>query len=95
MGYIIEVTEDRVSELSEHIGKALRHAGKAMEIAESFCDDYGYGERGGRYGERDDEDWEEDDRMGSRDWNRGRMYPRERGGYIGMRRRRDSRGRYM
>lgn len=95
MGYIIEVTEDRVSELSEHIGKALRHAGKAMEIAESFCDDYGYGERGGRYGERDDEEWEDDDRMGSRDWGRGRTYPRGMYGERRGGRRRDSRGRYM
>lgn len=87
MGYIIEVSEDKVSGLAEHIEKALRHAGKAMQCVEEMYDgDYGYGERG-RYGERDEEDWEDDDRMGERRYGRGRG--------MGMRRRRDSRGRYM
>lgn len=87
MGYIIEVSEDKVSGLAEHIEKGLRHLGKAMQCVEEFYDgDYGYGERG-RYGERDDEDWDDDDRMGERRYGRGRG--------MGMRRRRDSRGRYM
>lgn len=90
MGYIIEVSEDKVSGLAEHIGKALRHAGRAMECIEEMYDgEYGYGERG-RYGERDDyedDDWRDDDRMGERRYGRGRGM-----GY--RRRRRDSRGRY-
>lgn len=89
MGYIIEVSEDKVSGLAEHIEKGLRHLGKAMQCVEEFYDgDYGYGERG-RYGERDDEDddWRDDDRMGERRYGRGRG--------MGYRRRRDSRGRYM
>jgi len=84
MGYMIEISEDKVSGLSEHVEKVLRHAGKAMQCIEEMCDDYGYGERGG-YGERDDDDWDGDDRMGERRYGRGR----------GIRRRRDYRGRYM
>lgn len=82
MGYIIEVSEDKVSGLAEHIEKALRHAGKAMQCVEEMYDGgYGYGER-----DRDDDDWDDDDRMSER-----RYYGRG----MGMRRRRDSRGRYM
>lgn len=80
---IIEITEDKISSLSEHIEKALRHAGKAMQCVEDMYDD-GYG-----YGERDEDDWDDDDeRMGHR------RYDRRRGG-MGERRRRDARGRYM
>lgn len=83
---VIEITEDKVSGLAEHIEKALRHAGKAMQCVEGMYDDYGYGERGG-YGERDEDDYDDDDRMGERRYGRGRG--------MGMRRRRDYRGRYM
>lgn len=83
MGYIIEVTEDKMSGLSEHIEKALRHAGKAMQCIEDMYDG-GHG-----YGERDEDDWDDDDdRMGER------RYGRRRGG-MGERRRRDARGRYI
>lgn len=82
---IIEITEDKVERLSEHIEKALRHAGKAMQALEEFYGE-GYGERG-HYGERDD-DWDDDERYGERyDYGRG-------GRRMGERRRRDSRGRY-
>lgn len=84
MGYIIEVSEDKISSLSEHIEKALRHAGKAMQCLEDMYEgERGYGERG--YGERDDDDMYEEDE---------RRYGRRRGG-MGERRHRDARGRYM
>lgn len=92
MGYVIKVTHEKVADLSENIEKGLRYIGKAMQCVDALMDDdYGYGERGGRYGERDDEDWDDDDRMGERDWGRGRFYGERRG----RGRRRDSRGRYM
>lgn len=81
---IIDITEDKVERLSEHVEKLLRHAGKAMQLIEEF---YGEG-----YGERDrdrDEDWDDDDRYGERhDYDR----PSRR---MGMRRRRRADGRYM
>lgn len=86
MSYIIEVTEDKVDMLSENIEKALRYAGKAMQCIDEMSHG-GYGERG-RYGERDDEDWDDDERMGERS-HYGRM-----GRGMGMRRRRDARGRF-
>lgn len=89
MSYIIEVTEDKVDMLSENIEKGLRYIGKAMQCIDEMSHG-GYGERG-RYGERDDEDWDDDERMGER----GRYDRMGRGMGMGMRRRRDSRGRYM
>lgn len=89
MGYIIEITEDKLEGLSEHIEKGLRHLGKAMQCVDEWAQE-SYGERGrsgrGGYGERDEEEWE--DEMGERGYGRGYG---ERRGY----RRRDSRGRYM
>ncbi len=85
MGYMIEVTEDKLYGLSEHLEKGLRHLGKAMQCVDEWTQD-GYGERGG-YGERDEDDYDDDDRMGERRYGRGRG--------MGMRRRRDYRGRYM
>lgn len=91
MGYVIKITHEKVADLSENIEKGLRYIGKAMQCVDALMEDeYGYGERGGRYGERD-EDWEDDDRyerMGERHYGRG-IYGERRG------RRRDSRGRYM
>ena len=96
MGYIIEVTHDKVSDLSENIEKGLRYIGKAMQcVDELMDDDYGYGERGGRYGERDDDDWDDDDRMGERHYGRGGYGRGIYGERRGRGRRRDSRGRYM
>lgn len=95
MGYIVEITEDKLESLSEHIEKGLRHLGKAMQCVDEWSQENygergrsgrGYGERG--YGERDEEEWEDEERMGERGYGRGYG---ERRGY----RRRDSRGRYM
>ena len=76
MGYLIEISEQKKEKLSEHIEKALHEMGKAMAICEQFGS---IGERGGsygnryddmgergRYGMRDDEDWDEDEMMGER-----------------------------
>ena len=54
MGYIIEITEDKVESLSEHLEKGLRHIGKAMQCVEGLCEQSErFGERGyGRYGNR-------------------------------------------
>lgn len=86
---MIQIPGEKVHTLTEHIEKALRHAGKAMqcleemmpehEMGERYMDDRYIGERGnygqgGSYGSRYD-DWRE----------------RE----MDERRRRDSRGRYM
>ena len=88
MAHIIEITEDRIESLSEHIEKGLRHLGKAMQCVDELTRE-GLGERRGGY--RDDE-WERDfdDEMGERGGYRGGY----RRGY-GERRMRDSRGRYM
>lgn len=98
---IIEITEDKVSKLSEHIEQGLRHVGKAMQCVESMMEDYG--ERGGmgyreysgsrygsghhtqRYGERYPMYGYRDE-----DWDDDDEMNERRG-----RRRRDSRGRYM
>ena len=50
MGYMIEIEKSDAMELSQHIEKALHHAGKAMMIAEEMCS----GEMGyrGNYGNR-------------------------------------------
>lgn len=77
MGYLIEISEQKKEKLSEHIEKALHEMGKAMAICEQFGGEYGqrggsYGNRyddmgeRGRYGMRDDEDWDEDEMMGER-----------------------------
>ena len=78
MGYLIEISEQKKEKLSEHIEKALHEMGKAMACVEQFGSmgerqgggSYGnryddMGERG-RYGMRDDEDWDEDEMMGER-----------------------------
>lgn len=77
MGYMIEISESKKEKLSEHIEKALHELGKAMACVEQFGGEYGqrggsYGNRyddmgmRGRYGMRDDEDWDEDEMMGER-----------------------------
>lgn len=77
MGYMIEISESKKEKLSEHIEKALHEMGKAMACVEQFGGEYGqrgssYGNRyddmgmRGRYGMRDDEDWDEDEMMGER-----------------------------
>lgn len=98
---MIEITEQKVEKLSEHIEEGLRQLGKAMQCVEQMMEESGMGERnssgsrggyGNRYGERES--------MGNRYGNR--VYG-ERMGYrdedeeweMQERRRRDSRGRYM
>ena len=77
MGYMIQIEEGKKDKLSEHIEKALHELGKAMACVEQFGGEYGqrggsYGNRyddmgeRGRYGMRDDEDWDEDEMMGER-----------------------------
>ena len=75
MGYMIQIEESKKEKLSEHIEKALHEMGKAMAICEQFGsmgERYGmrggsYGNRyddmgeRGRYGMRDDEDWDDED----------------------------------
>lgn len=90
MGYIIEITEEKMESLSDHIEKGLRHLGKAMQYVDEWSHSASESEDRGRryghgYGERDD-DWEDMDDLD----DRGRGYG-ERRGY----RRRDIRGRYM
>lgn len=98
---MIEITEQKVEKLSEHIEEGLRQLGKAMQCVEQMMEESGMGERsssgsrggyGNRYGERES--------MGNRYGNR--VYG-ERMGYrdedeeweMQERRHRDSRGRYM
>lgn len=66
MGYIIEITEDKVESLSEHLEKGLRHIGKAMQCLEEFSSGEEMGER-----RMDYDDYGEED-MGRRGgYNRG------------------------
>lgn len=79
--YLIEVSEDKVSHLADTIGKMLHYGGKAMECIEDMREgsrhgEHSYGERGygrgGRYGMRDEEEYDRDhmdgyDRMGERE----------------------------
>lgn len=80
MGYIIEITESKMEHLAENAEKMLRYGGKVMQCIdelreESRHGEHGYGERGygrgGRYGMRDEEEYDRDhmdgyDRMGER-----------------------------
>lgn len=76
MGYIVEITEDKVEGIAEHAKKILKHSKELYECIEELAEGsmgerggYGrYGNRydgGGRYGNRmgmrDDDDWEDDD----------------------------------
>ena len=100
MGYMIEITETKASELSENIEKSLRYMGKAMQCVEEMMEESGYGERGGssrgsRYGNR----YEDMNMRGGRGGSMGYRDDddddeEEMGERRGMRRRRDSMGRY-
>ena len=50
----IEISESKKEKLSEHIEKALHEMGKAMACVEQFGGEYG--QRGGSYGNRYDDD---------------------------------------
>ena len=45
MGYIVEITEDKVGKVSDHIEKALKHMGKAMQCVEDWMSENDMGER--------------------------------------------------
>ena len=55
--YIIEITEDKLHSMAEHVEKGLRHMGKLMqcieELEEDFSDSGAYGDKG-RLGMRND-----------------------------------------
>lgn len=81
MGYLIEVKEDKVEKLSDHIEKGLHHLGRAMSCVEAMMghefgerDDMGYREHEsyGRYGRHDGDIHERYPYMGYRehdDWD--------------------------
>lgn len=46
MGYMIEITEDKVDKVSDNIEKALKYMGKAMQCVEQWMEESeGMGER--------------------------------------------------
>ena len=65
--YMIEITEDRLHSMTEHVEKGLKHMGKLMQCLEELEDDFSgegaFGEKG-RLGMRNEEEdwWEEDER---------------------------------
>lgn len=57
--YMIEITEDKLHTMAEHVEKGLKHLGKLMQCIEDLEEDFSdgaYGERG-RLGMREEEDW--------------------------------------
>ena len=56
MGYkMIEIAEEKQSELAEHAEKVLKHAGKLMQCIEDMCEESEepmMGQRGGYMGHR-------------------------------------------
>ena len=64
--YVIEITEDKLQSMAEHIEKGLRHMSKLMqcvqELEEDFSGSGAYGEKG-RLGMRDEEEdwWEKEE----------------------------------
>ena len=77
MGYMIEIREDKVEKLSDHIEKGLHHLGRAMSCVEGMLGDE-YGDRGGmNYRESDNGDY---GRYGKHSGGMNERYP-----YMGMR----------
>lgn len=101
---IIEISEDKVGKLSEHIEQGLHHLGRAMSCIEGMMG--GYGDRGGMNYREHETKHDGYGRYGHphEGMNERYPYPYMGGGYMGYRhddeemderRRRDSRGRYM
>lgn len=71
---IIKIEESKVDKLSEYCEKMLKAGGKMMQCLEELSEE--------GYGERDDDDWEEDDdEMGMREGYREGYRGGGRGGY--------------
>ena len=108
MGYIIEITESKVSHLADTLSKVLHSGGEAMECIEEMrqgrryehMGERGYG-RGGRYGMRDEEEYERErmddyNRMGERYYMDGYNRWEEMPPYMNERRGRSATtGRYI
>lgn len=103
MGYMIEIREDKVEKLSDHIEKGLHHLGRAMSCVEGMLGNE-YGDRGGmNYRESENDDY---GRYGKHSGGMNERYPYMGGSHImyrnqeedeyemGERRRRRSNGRY-
>lgn len=45
--YMIEITEDKMEKLSDHIEQSLKHMGKAMQCVEEWVEEGEMGHRGG------------------------------------------------
>lgn len=80
--YMVEITEDKIHSMAEHVEQGLKHMGKLMQCLEDLEEDFSssgaYGERG-RLGRNSEEsDWwdEEDKRNRNRDkyTSKGRRY---------------------
>lgn len=74
MGYMIEITESKVSEMSELAEKMLKYGGKLMQCISECQDGQGYSRMGRRnpmsdYRDKWD-DYDDDDRYDRRDRNR-------------------------
>ena len=83
---IVEITENKVSDLYEYAEKMLKDGGKMMQCLEDMKESSSMGHRGygNRYGERGySERWEEDDDMGERDGYGNRYDMGERRGVRG------------
>lgn len=104
MGYIIEITEDKLDKMGEYVEDMLWAGGELMHCIEKMKGGHGYGERGGM-NYREHEDYNRYGRQGHQHEGMNERYPYE-GRYISYRedkdwdemnerRRRDSRGRYM
>lgn len=52
-GYMIEISQEKQTEMSEHAEQILRHAGQLMQCLEEVCDPDSMGQRmGNRMGQR-------------------------------------------
>lgn len=102
MGYMIEISESKVDKMSELAEKMLKYGGKLMQCIEEMSEESGMGHRGG-YGMRSGQSYQGGRYSGGSQGSYG-----SRGGYgmrddedwdsmdyMGERRSRDSRGRYM